>query len=44
MKYPRLFDIELFRAFPYLLPAMIAAIVAVLGALMGFFFLDEVRS
>ena len=41
-KYPQFFDIELFRAYPYLLPSLIAASVAAFGAIFGFFFLEEV--
>lgn len=43
VKYPQFFDYELFRAYPYLLPSAIAAFVAALGAIFGFFFLEEVR-
>jgi hypothetical protein len=42
-KYPALFDYPLLRTYPYLLPGMITAAFAILGAAFGYFFLEEVR-
>lgn len=42
-KYPSLFDYPIFRTYPYLLPSLIAALVALIGAVFGFFCLEEVR-
>jgi hypothetical protein len=36
-------DCALFRTYPYLLPGIVAAGVATLGAVAGMIFLDEVR-
>ncbi|EKM55532.1 uncharacterized protein PHACADRAFT_256226 [Phanerochaete carnosa HHB-10118-sp] len=40
-KWPGLFDTELFRNFPYLLPSLLAASIAFCGAVFGFFALEE---
>jgi hypothetical protein len=42
-KFPGLFDIELFREYPYLLPGIIASSIAFLGSALAFFQLEEVR-
>ncbi|THG99630.1 hypothetical protein EW026_g2730 [Hermanssonia centrifuga] len=41
VKYPRLFNTQLFRTYPYLLPSLTAALVAALGAIFGYFYLEE---
>lgn len=43
-KWPGLFDTELFRNYPYLLPSLLAASLAFCGAVFGFFALEEVCS
>lgn len=42
-KYPSLFDTALFRTYPYLLPSLTAASIAVCGATFGLFYLEEVN-
>ncbi|KAI0689432.1 MFS general substrate transporter [Cytidiella melzeri] len=40
-KYPTWFDTYLFRTYPYLLPSMVAACIAIAGVIFGIFFLEE---
>ncbi|KIL00657.1 hypothetical protein PAXRUDRAFT_29651 [Paxillus rubicundulus Ve08.2h10] len=40
-KYPELFDLEFWRDYPYFLPCLISAIVAIIGGLLGYAFLEE---
>ncbi|THH33951.1 hypothetical protein EUX98_g221 [Antrodiella citrinella] len=40
-KFPQWFDIEIFRLYPYLLPCLISAALAFVGALAGYFCLEE---
>ena len=42
-RYPSLFDYELFRKFPYFLPCLVTAAVALFSTVSAYFFLDEVR-
>ncbi|TDL27292.1 MFS general substrate transporter [Rickenella mellea] len=41
-KFPRWFNTELFRTFPYLLPCLVSAILAFLSVIVGYYYLDEV--
>jgi hypothetical protein len=41
-KYPSWFGNELFKTYPYLLPGIMAAGIAVFGAALGYQFLEEV--
>ncbi|KAG8217332.1 major facilitator superfamily domain-containing protein [Butyriboletus roseoflavus] len=40
-KYPQFFDHEFWREYPYFLPCLIAAIIAITGVILGFAFLEE---
>ncbi|KAH7929785.1 MFS general substrate transporter [Leucogyrophana mollusca] len=40
-KYPELFGYEFLRNYPYFLPCFIAAVIAIVGVLLGFVFLEE---
>jgi len=40
-RYPNFFNYELLREYPYLLPCLLAALIAALGSLFGFFCLEE---
>ncbi|KAI0341863.1 MFS general substrate transporter [Trametopsis cervina] len=40
-KYPSLFDNHLFRTYPYLLPSLVAATIALAGVVFGIFCLEE---
>ncbi|KIJ60665.1 hypothetical protein HYDPIDRAFT_43197 [Hydnomerulius pinastri MD-312] len=40
-KYPEAFDYEFWRDYPYFLPCLIAAIVAIIGVILGYAFLEE---
>lgn len=42
-KFPGLFDVPLFRRYPYLLPCIAATSIAWTGCVYGFFYLKEVR-
>jgi hypothetical protein len=42
-RYPSLFDYELFRKFPYFLPCLVSAAVALFSAATAYLFLNEVR-
>jgi hypothetical protein len=41
-KYPAIFKYEILETYPYLLPGLIAAGVALAGAIFGYFYLEEV--
>ena len=41
-RYPKIFGYELLRKFPYLLPCLVAALIAACGSILGYFFLEEV--
>jgi len=41
-KFQLFVGVELFQVFPYLLPCIVAALIALIGAIVGFYFLDEV--
>jgi hypothetical protein len=43
-KYPSWFGNQLFKTYPYLLPGIMAAGIAVFGAALGYQFLEEVGS
>ncbi|KAI9569076.1 major facilitator superfamily domain-containing protein [Boletus coccyginus] len=40
-KYPQFFDHEFWREYPYFLPCLIAAIIAITGVALGYTFLEE---
>ncbi|KAI0094018.1 MFS general substrate transporter [Irpex rosettiformis] len=40
-KYPTLFDYPIFRTYPYLLPSLVAASIAISGVIFGIFFFKE---
>jgi len=42
--FPKLFNHDFFRAYPYFLPGCIAAVTSVIGAIFGYVFLEEVSS
>lgn len=42
--FPKLFNHDFFRAYPYFLPGCIAAVISVIGAIFGYVFLEEVSS
>jgi len=41
-KYPKLFDYEFLRRYPYFLPCVISSMVTAFGVIFGYFFLEEV--
>jgi MFS family permease len=41
-KYPQFFDYQFWRKYPYFLPCLIAAIIAIIGVALGYTFLGEV--
>jgi hypothetical protein len=43
-KFPKFFDYEFFRTYPYFLPCLISAMFAAAGGLLGYFFLEEVKN
>lgn len=42
--FPNLFGHDFFRTYPYFLPGCIASVIALAGAIFGYFFLEEVGS
>lgn len=41
-KYPNVFGYDFLRKYPYFLPSLVPAVLAISGVIFGYFFLEEV--